>query len=103
MLAAKRQLQVDVENLQARQKMVEVAQTTSEFNFDDSHLARTKELIRDIQTRIEVSEKLLNAETSFHDRIPLDEPVVEDVSEQITEYFGEPRPQVDAFAEFSVN
>lgn len=90
MLAAKRQLEVDVENLEARMKMVEVAQTTSEFNFDDSHLARTKELIQNIQTRLEVSERLLNAETIFQDRIPLDtaEENAKDISQEITSYFG---------------
>ena len=99
MLAARRQLEVDVENLEARLKMVEVAQTTSEFNFDDSHLARTKELIRDIRTRIEVGEKLINAEQRFQDRIPLDGPVVdEDVTEEITKYFSEDEPEQTAFA-----
>ena len=88
MLAAKQQLEVDVENLEARLKMVEVAQTTSEFNFDDSHLARTRELVSDIHTRIEVSAKLLDAQTDFHARIPLDLPQgTEDISEQIAEYF----------------
>lgn len=89
MLAAKRQLEVDVENLEARQKMVEVAQTTSDFNFDDSHLARTKELIADIQTRIDVAEKMVNAEGVYHDEIPLDAPAEgEDISLQITKYFS---------------
>ena len=88
MLAAKQQLEVDVENLEARLKMVEVAQTTSEFDFDDSHLARTKELISDIHTRIEVSARLLDVQTDFHARIPLESPEeMEDISDQITEYF----------------
>ena len=88
MLAAKQQLEVDVENLGARLKMVEVAQTTSEFDFDDSHLARTKELISDIHTRIEVSARLLDVQTDFHARIPLELPEeMEDISDQITEYF----------------
>jgi chromosome segregation ATPase len=88
MLAAKQQLEVDVENLEARLKMVEVAQTTSEFDFDDSHLARTKELINDINTRIEVSARLLDVETDFPARIPLESlEEMEDISDQITEYF----------------
>ena len=100
MLAAKRQLEVDVENLEARLKMVEVAQTTSDFNFDDSHLARTKDLITDIRTRIDVAERLVNAETNFQDEIPLDEPEAEDVSDKITKYFGsEERAEVAALAD----
>ena len=112
MLAAKAKLEVDVENLEARMKMVEVAQTTSEFNFDDSHLARTKELIRDIQTRIQVSERLLNAESDFGNGIPLDIADEDDIniSDQITEYFSRDVeravevPRVKALAaEFSLN
>mgnify|MGYP001176314805 CR=1 FL=1 len=88
MLAAKQQLEVDVENLDGRLKMVEVAQTTSEFDFDDSHLSRTKELINDINTRIEVSARLLDVETDFPARIPLESPEeMEDISDKITEYF----------------
>jgi hypothetical protein len=92
MLAAKRQLEVDVENLEARLKMVEVAQTTSDFNFDNSHLARTKEVISEIRTRIEVNERLVNADQHFHDEIPLEEgPEAEDLSDAITRYFGSER------------
>lgn len=97
MLAAKRQLEVDVENLQARMKMVEVAQTTSDFNFDDSQLSRTKELIAEIGDRIEVAERLVNADTRFHDRIPLDGPAADrDITEEIADYFGEGRAEIEA-------
>jgi chromosome segregation ATPase len=98
MLAAKRQLEVDVENLEARLKMVEVAQTTSDFNFDDSRLSRTKELVSEIGDRIEVAERLVNADTEYQDRIPLDEPEVDrDITEEIADYFGERRPEIEAF------
>ena len=46
----------EVENLEAQMKMVEVAQTASEFNFDDSQLSRTRKLLDDIRTRVEVAE-----------------------------------------------
>jgi len=104
MLAAKRQLEVDVENLEARQKMVEVAQTTSDFNFDDSHLARTKDLLTDIQTRIEVNERLLDTDTNFAYEIPMDEPESNDVSDDIASYFGDDAEQIEelaALAEFN--
>jgi DNA repair exonuclease SbcCD ATPase subunit len=92
MLSAKRQLEVEVENLEARLKMVEVAQTTSDFNFDDSRLSRTKELITDIQTRIDVAEKMVGAEGTFHDEIPLSvetEDDSSDITERVTRYFEE--------------
>ncbi len=97
MLAAKRQLEVEVENLVARAKMIEVAQTTSEFQFDDSRLARTKELIQDIRTRLEVDEKLLNTQVNLHDRIPLekeDEVSGEGIVEAVDRYFGEDQAEL---------
>jgi chromosome segregation ATPase len=88
MQSAKSQLQVDVANLEARLEMVKVAQSTSEFNFDDSRLSRTKELVRDIGTRIDVAEKLVNADTTYPGQIQLDdEQAHADITEQITAYF----------------
>ncbi len=74
MIAAKLQLAVEVENLQARQKMVEVAKASSEFNIDDSQLSRTRSLLNDIEARIEVDAQLVNADDVILDEIPLDEP-----------------------------
>jgi len=88
MQAAKSQLEVDTANLDARLEMVKVAQSTSEFNFDDSRLSRTKELIRDISCRIDVAEKLVNAETTNPGQINLDEEKANgDITDQITAYF----------------
>ena len=90
MMAAKRQLEVEVEHLEARLEMVRVAQTTSDFNFDDSHLSRTKQLISDINTRLEVSERLMNSNVELYERIPLDEEEVssENVSDDVAAYFA---------------
>ena len=98
MLAARRQLQVDVENLEARLKMVAAAETTSDYNFDDSKLARAKELVSDLRSRLDVAEKLVDAEGHFQGQIPLDAPVPEDIVEQVTEYF-EPEPAADDLAQ----
>jgi chromosome segregation ATPase len=87
MLAAKRQLEVDVENLEARLKMVEVAQTSSEINVDDSRLGRAKELITDLRTRLDVAERIVNAEGHYRGEIPMDDPKTENIVDQITEYF----------------
>jgi hypothetical protein len=96
MQAAKGQLEVDVANLEARLEMVKVAQSTSEFNFDDSRLSRTRELVRDIGARIDVAEKLVNSETSYPGQISLDEEEEgADITEQITAYF-ESSKQADA-------
>jgi chromosome segregation ATPase len=87
MRAAKGQLEVDVANLEARLEMVKVAQSTSEFNFDDSRLSRTKDLVKDIGARIDVAEKLVNAETTYAGEINLEEEPASNISEQVTRYF----------------
>jgi hypothetical protein len=74
MIAAKRQLEVEVENLEARQKMVEVAEASSEFNIDDSKLSRTRTLLNEIEARIEVDAQLVNADAIVLGEIQLDEP-----------------------------
>ena len=68
-------------------KLVEVAQASSDMKLDDSQLARAKELIVDIRTRLDVAAKLANADTNFADEIPLDEPVAENITDQVAEYF----------------
>lgn len=87
MLASKRQLEVEVENLEARVQMLAAARTTSEFQFDDSRLGQVKELVSNLRTRLDVADQLLAAETQFHDEIPLDKATPEDIVEQVTEYF----------------
>lgn len=96
MLAAKRQLQVDVENLAARNQMVAAAQTTSNYNFDDSELGRVKELISNLRTRLEVNERLVNSDQYYHDEIPLDKTAPDNIVEQISQYFSPPKPAAGA-------
>ena len=87
MLAARRQLQVDVENLEAQRQMVAAAQTTSSYSFDDSKLGRVKELVSDLQTRLETERKLVDAEQQFRDEIPLDESAPANILQEVSEYF----------------
>jgi len=89
MVMAKRQLEVDVENLEARQKMVEVAKASSKLTFDDSDLARTQSLIDEIGVRISVSEELVNSETNFTGQIQLDDTNTSNVLEEIDRYLDE--------------
>jgi chromosome segregation ATPase len=89
MMAAKAQLEVDIEQLEARLTMVQVAQSRSDLKFDDSHLARTKELLGDIQARIDVAARLVNADEYYHEQIPVREEMSpsSDISAEITKYF----------------
>lgn len=90
MLAKKRQAAVAIENLEARQKLLEVAKAAGDFSstFDDSRLAKTQEILSEIETRLEVEEKLLSVEGEFHAEIPLSETADENIVEQVTEYLS---------------
>ena len=75
---------------------IAAAETTADFNFDDSKLGRVKELVQDLHTRLDVAERMVNAEGYFHDEIPLDESAPEDIADQVTEYFQAARPAPEA-------
>jgi hypothetical protein len=87
MINARRKLEVDVQNLEAKRKLVEVAQASSDYVFDDSQLARAKDLINDIRTRLDVAAKLANADVNVQAEIPLNEAAPADITDQVTEYF----------------
>lgn len=88
MLVAKRNLEVEVENLEAKFKVIQVAQTTSEFNIDDSQLGRVKDLIAEVRARLNVAERLANSQTDLDSEIPLAEPESDDIVNEVTEYFS---------------
>jgi phage shock protein A len=88
MINARRKLEVDVQNLEAKRKLVEVAQASSDYSFDDSQLARCKELIGDIRTRLDVAAKLANADVNVEVEIPLDEDAPSDITDQVASYFN---------------
>ena len=94
MLASRRQLQVEVENLEARLQMIAAAKATSNYQFDDSRLGHVKELVSNLRTRLEVAEKLVNAEVYYHDEIPLEKATPENIVEQVTEHFSPNTPTV---------
>jgi len=87
LLAAKRQLEVEVEQLDARRMMIDAAQTTSRLALDDGALSRTKQLVADLQARLDVDERIVAAEVEPLDEIPVGYDA-EDVVEQVANYFG---------------
>ncbi|HVT30111.1 MAG TPA: hypothetical protein VHE81_19010 [Lacipirellulaceae bacterium] len=87
MINARRKLEVDVQNLEAKRKLVEVAQASSDYVFDDSQLARCKDLINDIRARLDVAAKLANADVNVPTEIPLDESAPKDITDQVAQYF----------------
>lgn len=88
MVSAQKSLETDIVNLEAKRKLTEVAQATSDLVIDDSRLAKAKDLINDIRTRLDVTARLANADTEFTGEIRLDGVDSEDVTEQVAAYFG---------------
>ncbi|TWT80027.1 hypothetical protein CA13_14390 [Planctomycetes bacterium CA13] len=89
MLNAKQQLEVEVENLQARLGALRVAQTSSSLALDDSQLSQTRQLLDDIATRIDVAEETMNVDVEYFGEIDLDEPTDENLLDEITSYFNQ--------------
>lgn len=104
MLAAKRELEVQVENLQARLTMVEVAQAGSQFVVDDSALGSVRKVLDDISTRIDVAEKLVQVYDDCGSVPVHEEASNEDLVEQISDYFsrGDAELAVDQLADGSL-
>ncbi|HCK71773.1 MAG TPA: hypothetical protein DHW38_09350, partial [Planctomycetaceae bacterium] len=86
----KRQLVAQIDNLEARNKMVEVARSSSELVISDSQVARTSELIDEIKSRLSAEEKILDAEILPMDRIPVEADGDEnDIVADVAAYFNQ--------------
>ncbi len=68
--------------------MVEAAKTTSQLAIDDGRLSQTKQLIDDLKSRLDVSEKLVAAEADRSTRFRSMKPTC-DLLEAVAKYFGE--------------
>lgn len=102
MLSQRQTLQVELDRLEARMRTIEARQSISELNIDDSHLARCKALISEIDAKLDVEEELLDADANFAGLIPVETEVEmeTDILEDVAAYFEqrdateEPAPAV---------
>jgi chromosome segregation ATPase len=99
MLAAKRSLEVEVENLQARLTMVEVAKTSNSFSFNDSQVGMVRQLVSDLGTRIEVEERMADADVLLGEIPVSSDEAPSDLVDQISSYFDRPAASTEALAE----
>jgi peptidoglycan hydrolase CwlO-like protein len=91
MLSAKRDLEVQIVQLEARLKTLQAAEAASALEFDDSQLARAKKLIGELNKQLDVRAAMLEAEGKFTDGIPVEtesEPAPVDILERIDAKFG---------------
>jgi septal ring factor EnvC (AmiA/AmiB activator) len=93
MLSARKDLEVEIERLQARLQSVQAAESMSNLQFDDSALNRAKSLVAELNKELEVRERVLNAEGSFTGLIPVESKsdAPKDIAEQVENYFGKER------------
>lgn len=69
--AQQRELEVKIENLNARNRMNEVIATASQINIDNSELAKTRQMLEDIDARISAKEEVLNIAPKYYGQIPV--------------------------------
>lgn len=95
MLNAKRELEVEIEQLEARVRTIAAAESVSDLQFDDSRLSRAKSLIRELDKQLDVRERLLDAEGRFTGLIPVapdSELDGRELGREIDDYFGSNAP-----------
>ena len=90
MLAAKTDLELQIEQLEARLKAVQAAETVSTVSIDDSELTRAKKLIRELNKQLDVREKVMASDGKLTDLIPAEpKPAApKDLDAQIEAHFG---------------
>ncbi len=86
MEAAVRQMDAEVENLEAQLQLVEAAEAGSSYNLDDSPLSRLKQLMADLQTRVEVRAKMADREVDAYHEIPVRATDSENIVDEVTRY-----------------
>ncbi|MCH2181208.1 MAG: hypothetical protein MK108_04310 [Mariniblastus sp.] len=87
-----RELQVQIENLNARQRMVDVAKTASNIHIDDSQLARTQGMIDEISAKIDTEEEMLNLAPKYFGQIPVSQDEIvsdRDILQEMDDYFNQ--------------
>jgi hypothetical protein len=92
MMQAKKELEVKLEQLQARVQTVKAAETISKLSIDDSNLSHARKLITDLNKQLDVKQRMLDVEGKFVGLIPVERtgtPVAADLDEQIDAYFSQ--------------
>jgi chromosome segregation ATPase len=91
MLTAKQDLEVQIEQLEARLRTVEAAEATATLSFDDSKLAKAKKLIAELNKQLDVRERQASLEGQVNGLIPVEEATEStegSITNRIDDYFG---------------
>ena len=92
----KKLLEIKIEGLEGRHHLVQATAANSGIVLDDSKLAQTEKLLKEIKQRLDVAEGMLAYDGQFIQPLDLDEPVVSEVDlmDSIDDYFL-PRSKVE--------
>ena len=86
-----RELEVQIEHLVARNRMNEVVETASQINIDNSQLAKTRQMLDNLDARISADEEVLNIAPKYYGQIPVNADSLDqdtDVLKDMDAYFG---------------
>ena len=89
MLSQKKDLEVQLERLEAKMRTVEARKQVCSLDIDDSKLSKAKSLMAEIDKKLDVEARLLDAEGNFAGLIPVETKteVPVDISDQVAKYF----------------
>ncbi|HEX4072521.1 MAG TPA: hypothetical protein VHX68_15175 [Planctomycetaceae bacterium] len=102
MLSEKKDLEAQVEQLDARLQTIRAEQTVSSPELDESALANVKRLIIEVNKQLDVQEKLLDSEGKFVGLIPVEAKTPVDMGNltaEIDTYFKKPAAEKPAPAQ----
>jgi len=88
MLTAKRDLETQIENLQARLKTQQSETMSASLDVNDSQVAHCQSLLNEVRARIEVADRLFTSQGDLSFMTTAMAPPAEDIGEQIDRYFA---------------
>lgn len=94
----RRELEVLVEELEARMRVVEVQRQANHLTLDSSELSSARTMIDDIRARVEAAEQEANLLPQFLGEIPVqtEDEATGDIESQIDAYFGNEQADQDS-------
>lgn len=100
MLSARKDLEVEIDRLEARLRSVEASETIAHLEIDDSQLSRARQLISRIHQELDVRQKMVDAEANFTGTIPVeqDRAAPENIEQEVATYFSERSGAIDTAA-----
>jgi chromosome segregation ATPase len=96
MAAVKKQLVAKIDEIESRQKLIQVTKESREFNFDDSALANVKQTVTELAKRLDKEARIAEMEGKYSDGLSISTETGRDVAKELDTEFGPaPKKAVD--------